>query len=148
MYNRLRGIWIILQSDVLALAGPEEPQRLFITCLGVPIRLKALIFFTCKSLLKEVGLAGGEMALKSVFKDLGPRECATSVEHRAAGRQQVPRCLYPSAVEATKPRSRVKGHEPALRHQEGVHTTEGAHGSSGAGHLRACQAQTGGSAHD
>ena len=126
----------------------RTPETLFIACLGVPIWLKALIFFTCKSLLKEVGLAGGEMALKSVFKDLGPKECETSVEHRAAGRQQVPRCSHPSAVEATKPRSRVKGHEPALRHQEGVHPTEGEHGSSGTGHLRTCQAQTGGSAHD
>ena len=99
----------------------RAPETLFITYLGVPIWLKALIFFTCKSLLKEVGLAAGEMALKSVFKDLGPKECETSVEHGAAGRQQVPRCLYPAAAAG-----RVKGHEPALRHQEGAHTTEGA----------------------
>lgn len=45
-----------------------------------------------KPFLKEVGLAEGEMALKSVFKDLGPKECKTSVDHRGAGSQQVPRC--------------------------------------------------------
>ena len=101
-------------------------ETLFITYLSVPIWLKAPIFFTCKSLLKEVDLAGGEMALKSAFKDLGPKECETSVEHGAAGRQQVPCRLYPAAVEAAKPGSHVKGYEPALRHQEGAHTSEGA----------------------
>lgn len=103
----------------------RTPETLFITYLRVPIWLKALIFFTCKSLLKEVGLAAGEIALKSVFKDLGPKECETSVEHGAAGRQQVPRRLYPAAAAAATPRARVKGRAPALCHQEGARTTEG-----------------------
>lgn len=72
-----------------------------------------------------MGLAAGEIALKSVFKDLGPKECETSVEHGAAGRQQVPRRLYPAAAAAATPRARVKGRAPALCHQEGAHTTEG-----------------------
>ena len=63
--------------------------------------------------------------LKSVFKDLGPKECETSVEHGAAGRQQVPRRLYPAAAAAATPRARVKGRAPALCHQEGARTTEG-----------------------
>ena len=115
----------------------RAPETLFITYLGVPIWLKALIFFTCKSLLKEVGLAAGEMALKSVFKDLGPKECETSVEHGAAGRQQVPRCLYPAAAAGPCGRTWARPASSGRRtHHGGCGTAPRARGTSGHARLR------------